>query len=639
MRPVRFWLPLLIFFVLASPGVAQTLDTSVDVALSGTALDVDIVVDGRERSTPLLVEVRLDDTLIGKREVSNGSSTLTFEDVDLSAGTHEVEVRSGTLVSTTSFHVLPGWLSLLPPLIAIALALITRNVLVSLTLGIFGGALIVNGWDPFTAYARTIDEYVRGSLADPDNAAILLFTTFLGGMVGLITKSGGTQGIVNGLKRFATSPRRGQLATWFMGLGIFFDDYANTLIVGPTMRPITDKLKISREKLAYLVDSTAAPVVCLIPISTWVGFEIGLINDAFRNLDLPLDAYPMFLASIPYRYYPLFALLFVFLVAWSGVDFGPMRKAERRARTTGALLPEGATPIANYDSKTLTPDEYMPKRAVNAFAPILTVVVVTILGLWLTGASGATGSSGMVETIRNVLINADSFKALLWASAAGILVALLMPLIQRILDLATAIAAMVEGFKAMLMALLVLVLAWSLGSVCDDLHTAQFLVGIAKDAVSPSLLPVITFVMAAAIAFATGTSWGTMAIIQPLVIPICHNLTTAAGLDPTQPEYIALMSATIASVLTGAVWGDHCSPISDTTILSSMATGCDHIAHVRTQLPYALAIGFVAIFVGILPASHGLIPFIPLGIGALGMIAFMLFIKKQREKSGEAEAS
>jgi len=530
----------------------------------------------------------------------------------------------------------PGWLSILPPLVAISLALITRDVLLSLFLGVFGGALIVYDWNPITAFTRTIDHFVVSQVADSDHASILLFTVLLGGMVGLINKSGGTHGIVSRLTPFATNARRGQLASWVMGVMIFFDDYANTLIVGPTMRPITDKLRISREKLAYVVDSTAAPVVCLFPISTWVGFEIGLIKDAFDALGLPFSAYTAFVASIPYRFYAFFCLVLGFTIAASGYDFGPMRKAEKRARDTGEVLGEGAMPMADYGSNEVAPDENIPKRARNALIPIATVVLFTIVGLYATGRAAVDPAAlqglSALDKAREILGAANSLQALMWSSLLAVIVALALPIFQRLVKVHDAMAAMVGGFKAMIMAFAVLVLAWSLGAVCGELKTADFLVALTKDVVNPGYLPAITFILSAMISFATGSSWGTMSILEPLVIPICHNLVTHHGHDIASDDYWTFMVASIAAVLAGSVWGDHCSPISDTTILSSMASGCDHIAHVRTQLPYALGAGVLGLVLGNFATAQGLSPWIALPLGTALIIAFVVGYGRWRER-------
>ncbi len=633
------WLVLLPL-LLPAAAAAQRPDFEIDVpvTLAGTPFKVEV-----EAETPrdFMVTVSVDGRTIGREAVRDGANTLVFADAKIAAGRHQLSVRSGSISTEGEFRALPGWLSVLPPLLAIGLALLTKDVLLSLFLGIFGGSMILFSWDPFTAFARSIDQFVVSSLTDPSRASIIVFTTLLGGIVGLVTKSGGTHGIVERLRPYATSRRRGQLATWAMGLLVFFDDYANTLIVGPMMRPITDKLRISREKLAYIVDSTAAPVVCLVPISTWVGFEIGLIGGAFEQLGIPYDPYSTFVATIPYRFYPIFALVLVFTLAMSRHDFGAMRRAETRAKTEGKLLADDAKPIADYSSKEVEPPAEIPKRAVNAIVPIVTVVVVTVLGLYLTGSDGLTrGADDSLGTwIRKVAANADSYKALLWASLSGLTAAILLPVAQRLLKLRDAMMAAVAGFRAMLMALVVLILAWGLGSVCDQLDTAEYLVGVTEGALTPAWLPALTFLLSAAIAFATGSSWGTMGIIEPLIIPICHNLSLAAGHPLGSSEYTLYMLASIGSVLAGSIWGDHCSPISDTTILSSMASGCDHIAHVRTQIPYAMAGALVAIFVGSVPVALGLPAWLSLLVGTALIVGGVLGLGRWQQRREEAVAS
>ena len=529
-----------------------------------------------------------------------------------------------------------GWLSVVPPLVAIALALIFREVLVALFAGVYVGALILASWNPFTALGRTVDGFVTGALADADHAKILIFSTLLGGMVGVMSKSGGTRGIVERLKPLATNPQRGQLATWFMGLLVFFDDYANSLIVGSTMRPITDRLKVSREKLAYIVDSTAAPIASVVPISTWIGFEVGLIGDAFSDLALPYEPYAMFVSSIPYRFYPILALVLGLAVAVSGRDLGPMLKAERRARSTGKVLGDGDQPLADYGSDALEPPEGTRFRASNALGPIAAVILVTLGGLYVTGSSELDRADfdGTGAWLRGVFGEAASYDVLLWASLTGVLVALALPLAQRTLKLSQAVGGLVEGFKAMLLALVVLVLAWSIGDVCGELHTADFLVGLTSGVLSPHFLPVLVFVIGAAVAFATGTSWATMTILIPLVIPILHGLALERGIAPGTETYGALLAGTISSVLAGAVWGDHCSPISDTTILSSMGSGSDHIAHVRTQLPYALTIGVLGMVLGDIPTAFGLSPWVSLLVGSAVIVGGLLWLGKRSEPAG-----
>jgi Na+/H+ antiporter NhaC len=463
-------------------------------------------------------------------------------------------------------------------------------------------------------------------------------------MVGVITKSGGTRGIVERLTPYATDSRRGQLATWVLGVLVFFDDYANTLIVGSTMRPITDRLRVSREKLAYIVDSTAAPVASVMPISTWIGFEVGLIAAAFSQLGLDFNAFSAFLGSIPFRFYPILALVLGFTIAASGRDFGPMLAAERRAAHRGELIKEGDKPLADYRSEALEPPDGTRFRAINAVLPIATVIGVTLAGLYTTGAAALAAQAdapaeGTWTWWRDLLSNSDSFTTLLWASLAGLTVAIALPLVQGLLSVRQSMEATVEGFKAMLMALVVLALAWSIGAVCADLHTADWVVGVTDGVLSPHLLPVLVFLISAAVSFATGTSWGTMGILIPLVIPIAHGLSVTAGHPPGPGVYMTVMLGTISSVLAGSVWGDHCSPISDTTILSSTASGSDHIAHVRTQLPYALGVGVLGMLVGDVPTAYGVPPWLSLLVGTVVIVVGVLWLggKSDPEEPAEAE--
>ena len=646
MRRTSFFLLFLSLLLGASSALAVTPKLQVDVPMvvSGTPLKMDVNLSYVKPTDKIRAKVLLDGQVVGNVVLEAGTHTVVLDEVRPEAGAHTVVLKSAGLEVPVDFRLIPGWLSVMPPLIAIALALLFKDVLLSLMLGIFGGALILHGWNPLSAFGRTVDNYIVNALVDADRIAIIVFTCFLGAMVGLITKSGGTHGVVEMLTPYATSRRRGQLATSAMGMLIFFDDYANTLIVGPTMRPITDRLKISREKLAYIVDSTAAPVVCLFPISTWVGFEIGLIGEAFKSIGLEVDPYTTFVASIPYRFYPIFALVLVLTLAITRFDFGPMRAAERRARTKGQVLAPDARPIADYSNEEVEPPADAPKRALNAIVPIITVILMTIVGIYRTGVNGmaeaGVKTEGMAsgEYFRTLLESANSYHALLWASMSGMVVALVLIVAQRILPLTDAVRAGFAGVKAMLMALMVLTLAWSLSDVCGALDTAQYLVGLTQHSLSPVFLPLLTFVLSAGVAFATGSSWGTMGILEPLVIPIAHQLSVGAGMAVWGDSYQALMLATIASVLTGSVWGDHCSPISDTTILSSMASGCDHIAHVRTQLPYALSLGILAIFTAGLSVGLGISPwiFVVLGIGAIIAVVTISGRHDDDETEGDA---
>ncbi|MEC7739588.1 MAG: Na+/H+ antiporter NhaC family protein [Gemmatimonadota bacterium] len=521
--------------------------------------------------------------------------------------------------------LIPGWFSVLPPILAILLALIFREVITALFAGVWLGALAVAGFNPLKATGRLIDQFVVPALTNADHVAILVFSLLLGGMVGIIARNGGTMGIVESVTPFARSARRGKIATWAAGLAIFFDDYANTLIVGNTMRPITDRLRISREKLAYIVDSTAAPVAALVPISTWVGYEISLISDGLRiaaeqnpngaDVILSQNPFDLFLQTIPFLFYPLLAVIFVLMTSVMNRDFGPMAEAELRAATKGELHKPGATLATDTSSELMSPKKGLTYRWWNAAFPVLTVIVVVLAGLYTTGRT----SVGPDASLREVFAEADPFSTLLWGSLAGCLVAILISIGQRMLTVQECIDAWLGGMKAMMIAMIILTLAWSLGSVTEAIGTAQYLSLLLSDRVSLQLIPLIVFVTCAAMAFATGTSWGTMAIMLPLVIPLTVSLGGAATY-PGGDQMEILLGAT-ASVLAGAIFGDHCSPISDTTILSSTASACDHMDHVRTQLPYAVLVGLIGMLLGNVGTAYGLPPW-----GALLGGVFLLFL-------------
>ena len=516
-----------------------------------------------------------------------------------------------------------AWWSLLPPLLAITLALVFRDVLVALAVGVWMGTTMIAG-NPAAGFLRLIDTNVRDALSEPDHVAIIIFSMLLGGMVGVISRSGGALGVVRALEPLATTPRRAQVVTWLMGVLIFFDDYSNTLIVGNTMRPVTDRHLVSREKLAFLVDSTAAPVACIALVSTWIGYEVSLVGDALSKTGSDLNPFSIFLASIPYAFYPFFALAAALAITALGRDWGPMLRAERRARE-GELLAMTAQPLADYESSALAPKEGTKCRWWNAAVPVVLVVAVTLVGLYQTGRSSLLAAGDTSRSLSRIIGASDSFTVLLWASLIGLIAAIVLAVGQDILGVREAMAATVEGFKSMFMAFVVLTLAWSLGQVCTDLATAEFL----RQAVGPSLpgafLPVAVFLVAAAVSFATGTSWGTMAILTPLAVPWALE----AGVGDPQ-----ILSGTVAAILGGSVFGDHCSPISDTTILSSMASGCDHVDHVRTQLPYALFAAGVALILGYLPeAVHGIPPWALLIVGTAAIVAWTRLVGRP---TGEA---
>ncbi len=562
------------------------------------------------------------------------------------SGPRELLVSFGGREQTITLRAIPGFLSILPPLVAIIMALVTRQVIVALFFGVWMGASFVYSYNPFLGFLKTLDTYIVQALAKPDHVFILIFSLALGGMVGVISKAGGTQGIVEKLSTYAKTSRGGQFSTWLMGVVIFFDDYANTLIVGNTMRPLSDKLRISREKLSYLVDSTAAPVANIAIISTWIGYEISLISQSFQDLGEESNAYITFLKMIPYNFYPIFTLVFGFLIAVLVRDFGPMWRAERRARKEGKVLGDNAMPLASLAGEDILADEQTPKRWYNALIPVLVVIGVVCVGLFYNGWEASNGweslsralaaegkslsDASLIRKISAIIGEANSFEVLMWASFLGSIVAIFLALGQRLLTLHQALEAWVNGIRSMIMAAIILTAAWAIGSICSDLFTAQYVLFLTEQFLSPQWLPVLVFLSASVIAFSTGTSWGTMAILMPIAIPLAHQLPLGVeGISAAHAH--AILLSTTAAVLAGATFGDHCSPISDTTIMSSMASGADHIDHVRTQLPYALTAGGISCLFGYIPIGFGISNWVVLPLGIISIFMVIRFVGKKTD--------
>ena len=566
------------------------------VEISGPKVMLD-VVDASFTLTNLGKEPA--DILVnGQLAGTSDANSYTLEGISANE-TLQIEVRrDGALLLAHEVPVISGWISLLPPFVAIALAFLFRAVVPALFAGLLVGAWAVNGLTLETAFASLFEVmtvYIQDALSDRDNVAIILFTVLIGGMVGIVSRNGGMVGIVNAVLPLATTSRRVQAVIAALGLSIFFDDYANTLIVGNATRPVSDKLRISREKLAYLVDSTAAPVATVAVITTWIGFQVGLIDEAISDIEgITAPAYSLFLNSIAYSFYPFLAIFLVFLVVLTGKDFGPMYKAEVRARTTGQVAAHKGDGSQQAGMEEFSEKEGIPCRAINGVLPILTLVFGVIGGMMISGEG---------DTLQDIIGSADAYVVLIWASLLACVVAFFLTLAQGLLSVDETLEAWTSGAKFMLSAIIILVMAWGIADVTSDLQTAPFLVNALGDALSPYSLPALIFLLAAAAAFATGTSWGVMAILMPLVIPLCWATLQVNGMADAEHMYI--LYASIACVLTGSVWADHCSPIADTTVLSCLATDCDLMDHVTTQIPYALLGGITTLVVCVLPTGYG----------------------------------
>lgn len=535
-----------------------------------------------------------------------------------------------------------GWLCLIPPLLTIVLAIVTQRVVVSLLAGI-GVAVLISlpapsaqqaalgsdfTWSGYASQSSLqfgysfAEEHLWKSFVNNDHLRVFVFTTLLGMQVALIHLSGGMQGIVAWAMPLARSRRGGQVLTWFLGMVIFIDDYANTLLLGSTMRPLTDRLKISREKLAYLVDSTAAPVSGLAIVSTWVATEISTMQVGYTDagIDIGSGTFGIFIQTIPSRFYVLYTLLFVLLCALLCRDFGPMLTAERMAQRT-----EPEQPKSGGQASTAQP------RAINAILPITITVVVVLWLLIVTGKQALLAGETIEPTLQGwgkLIGGGSSYVSLQYGAFAGLVTVLLLIGWQRCASWAQIQSALVEGFLHVLPAMVILWLAWTLSHLTGTEHmrTGEFLASQLTQLNLPAaLLPTIVFILACGIAFATGTSWGTMAILMPIAIPLTYGILRQQLSTTPAPDHFILI-ATIGSVLAGAIFGDHCSPISDTTILSSRSSHCDHMAHVRTQMPYAVTVGLVSILCGTLPAGFGINSWLILAVGSIALLVILLVV-------------
>ena len=521
-----------------------------------------------------------------------------------------------------------GVLTLLPPLVAIILAFATKNVILSLVLGVMSGGFLLNlnGINIFSALFNSFLDLVNravSSLADPWNAGIILQVLAIGGVINLVAKMGGAKAIAEALAKKAKNVRSAQLITWASGLLVFFDDYANALIIGPMMRPVTDKMKISRERLAFVIDATAAPVAGLAIISTWIGLEVGLIGDGFNAIGIETSAFGVFLNTIPYRFYNILILGFIVLTTILLKDFGPMREAELRARrgqVNSSSNKEIDEKISNEHSD-LEPLPGVKLNIWNAIIPIGILIVGSLFAFYYSGYSTILGGDDTAlieliknsplsfESIREAFSNADASVALFQSALFAGIVAIVMGVNKKIFTVSEGLEMWVDGMKTLVITCVILICAWSLSSVIKELGAAKFLIQLLSGHIPAFLLPSIIFILGGIMSFATGTAYGTMGILMPLTIPLAYSISP-------EMSYIVVC---ISAVLTGAIFGDHCSPISDTTILSSMGAGCNHIDHVRTQMPYALFVASIAILFGYIPAGFGLPIYLILPVAFLAM--------------------
>ena len=475
------------------------------------------------------------------------------------------------------------------------------------------GALLATQLDPLAAATRTVRFLFHVAL-DADNILITTFSLLVASMVAVIEHNGGTIALVRKAERIVRGPRSAMAASWLAGLFVFFDDYANCLMVGTTFRPLYDRHKLSHAKLAYIVDSTAAPVASFAVISTWIGYELGLLADALAGVPLAGGLLVFFMSTLPFRFYSIYSLAFVGAVALSGRDFGSMARLEHKTRATQPAV-----------EQPVPPDP--AQSAWLAAGPILSLLLATLVCLYVDGRTSAGESGPANLTLLSIMGAANAYRSMTVGAGAALVVAIMLSVSSHTFTLPGTLRASWQGMRRILGALVILYLAWGLGAALEAIGTAHALTDLLTNSVTAWSLPALTFLVAAAISFATGSSFSTMAILIPLIVPLAVSLAGGTAGPP--------VLATVGAILAGACFGDHISPISDTTILSATASGVEVITHVRTQLPYALTVGAVSLCLGYLPAGFGISPFIllPLGVGLGTALVWIL------GRTGEADAS
>jgi Na+/H+ antiporter NhaC len=546
------------------------------------------------------------------------------------------------------------WYSVIPPLLAIALAFLTRHVVLSLGIAIVvGGLLTYVPQAPQSAIAwfegfEAAGMFVVGSVTNKTNLQIISFVPPIFVMIEIVIASGGFKGIINWLLKWVKGGKSAQSATALMGILCFIDDYTNAIVVGSMMQPITDRFRVSREKLAFLVDATSAPIAGLAVISTWIAYEVGLLGAVGQELGIDKSGYSMFFDALSFRFYCLLMIVFVFVHILMGREFGPMKTAQEKAQSREPPAENGADLSKTLNDPILRPLSQRPGRALNALIPIAGLLIFNMTGLWFDGTSQlekdlldwqteslTTPAESMppkpvdIETLspvswvywRQVIGHVENSPLVLACAALfGLSLAVVCARLSGSLQLSVMRGCFWRGIKRAMIPIVILILAWSLKNCCDSLKTGKFLASILAGRVPPSWFPPILFLTASVTSFATGTSYGTMAILIPTAVPV------AFALDGDTYGLTTVIS--LGAVLDGAIFGDHCSPISDTTIMSSIASSCNLIDHVRTQLPYSLFVAVLALLCAYLPAACGLSSLWSFALAVLVMVCFFVVLTR-----------
>lgn len=529
------------------------------------------------------------------------------------------------------------WYSIVPPMLAILLAFLTQHVLLSLGVAIIAGGFLSSvPQAPLSAGAwmlglRTAVTYVTDTVTSSTNLLVLSFIPPIFIMIEVIMASGGFRGIILWLLKWVKGRKSAQAVTALMGVLCFIDDYTNAIVVGSMMQPMTDRFRVSREKLAFLVDATSAPVAGIAVVSTWIAYEVGLLRQIAEKLQIDKSGYSLFFDALSFRFYCLLMIVFVFVQIFMDRDFGPMRAAQERAKVEDLPGKNG-----------IQDSEHTSGRAINALVPLVGLLLFHFTGLWFDGTSKlkndmlqwqAESLTAAAENMPPKPVNIEALSPGSWiywrevighaensslvlacAALFGLTLALIFSQIFGSLGLPVIINCFKRGFRRAMVPFVILITAWSLKNCCDDLKTGEFLTKILAGRVSPYLFPPILFFVASLTSFATGTSYGTMAILIPTAIPVAHAMDQGYGLTTM---------ISIGAVLDGAIFGDHCSPISDTTIISSTASSCDLMRHVRTQLPYSLTVAAIALIFGYIPSALGLPAPLSFALAVLVIVVFL----------------
>ena len=525
-------------------------------------------------------------------------------------------------------------ITLIPTILAVILAFITHNVLFSLLVGFLSGVLILTFVDstsisqfPIQLFNQTYTS-LKNVIIDIGNLEVMLLVLVVGGMIEVVRSSGGFEALAIRLTKRINTPRKAGLIGSLLGCLIFFDDYANSLIVGPIMKPITDRVKVSREKLSYIVDSTAAPVTGIALISSWVAVEISAIDSGLEIVGSDLSSFYLFVNSIPFCFYCLFCLSFIFLNSILGRDFGPMLKAEKRARNGQPVSEESKAIESNSHNEI---KDRIGKRIFVGVGSILLLVLFATISFYINGRKNAIVANALditspfnIRNLMTIISYADTINLVTLSALIGSLFAIIFGCIFKLFDLKNAIKSWLVGAKNLFPTIIVLIFAWSLADVTYRLGTTYYIVEIISANVPSVLTPALIFVTCCVVSCASG-SYGSLFVVMPLAIPLAFKVVSmGVGID----EEVYLLIC-VASVMAGSIFGDHCSPVTDCTILSALGSGCTTMEHCRTQLPYAITCAVISIICGILLTSIGVNVYISLIIGIVAQVLIFMIIGKK----------